>query len=100
MGYPVISLIVGFLMSLRIGTKVAFNLFLKGKSVLHVSICYSAIVNLIMWFSFMIVQIIQDFWLTIFLRVPAIGFIICFPFSTVTIGLLISYKIKKIAVSI
>jgi len=98
MGYSVISLIVAFLISLRIGAKVAYNLFLQRKSLFYVSICYSAIVNLTMWLSFMIVQIIHDSGLTVFLRVPVIGFIFCFPFSIVTIGLLISYKIKKNAV--
>jgi len=99
-GYSIISLIGGFLVSLRIGAKVAYNLFLEVKSILFVSICYSAIVNFAMWFSFIIVQIIHDFGLTVFLRVPEIGFILCFPFSILTIGLVISYKIKTITVSI
>lgn len=99
MKYSIMSLVISFLISLRIGAKVAHDLFLKEKSLLYVSICYSAIVNAIMWFSFIFVQIVHDAGLTVFLRVPVIGFIFFFPFSIVTIGLLISYKIKRIVQS-
>jgi hypothetical protein len=95
MGYSVLALIVGFIISIWFAGKVAANSILKENNLIVSSIKFSLIVNGIMWSFFALAQIITGIGLTVLLRVPIIGFIICLPFSILSIGMIVSYKVKK-----
>ncbi len=95
MGFSIAALYISFIFSLWIAGKIAANSVLNGSSLIGVSLRYCLAVNGVIWFSFVLVQIISDFGLTIFLRVPIIGFIVSLPLSIITIGLLISKFIKS-----
>tara|TARA_B110000093_G_C12928509_1_gene392403 strand:+ start:945 stop:1403 length:459 start_codon:yes stop_codon:yes gene_type:complete len=95
MGYSVVSLVVGFVFSIWKAGITAENSLRKEKSLIFTSFKFCLIVNGIMWGSFALTQIIMDLGLTVLLQVPIIGFILCLPFTTFTIGLLISYLIRN-----
>lgn len=95
MGLSIAALYLSFVYSLRVAGKAAANSVLNGSSLIGMSIKYCLIVNGIIWPSFVLGQIISDVGLTIFLRVPIIGFIVSLPCSIMTIGLLISFVIKN-----
>lgn len=95
MGYSVLALVAGFIISIWKAGKVAANSILKGNNLIITSMKFCLIVNGVMWCFFAFAQIITDLGVSVFLQVPIWGFILCFPFSTITIGMIISYQVKK-----
>jgi len=96
-GISTIGLVVSFLIALWFGGKLAYKNINNGNSLILISFKYSIIVNLIIWATFCII-IGLSAKSEIFLKmIPAIiAFIVCTILTTFSIGLLISYVIKRI----
>lgn len=95
-GISTIGLVVAFLVALGIGGKVAYNNIKNGKSLLLTSFKYSAAVNLIIWAIFcLIVGLVAEEKILMMIA-PIIAFVACTILTTFSIGLLISYLIKRI----
>jgi hypothetical protein len=96
-GFPTLGLIAAFIIALWFGGKLAYINVNKGKSLILTSFKYSTFVNLLIWTTFCLIvyQTIEDDSFKYML--PAIiVFLISTILSTFTIGLLISYIIKRI----
>lgn len=95
--YAIIGLLIALIPALWYAGKRAYPDLLAGKRLLSVSFNYSVFVNCIIWLAFMIATIIQNF--TFFewtMLAPAVVLgIFGSLFSTVTIGLVICYFIKR-----
>ncbi|WP_420572269.1 hypothetical protein [Kordia sp.] len=95
-GLPTVGLVLAFLVSLWIGGKIAYKNIVKGTSLLLTSLKYSTIVNLIIWTVFCLVLVLTFEKEKALILFPAIvAFFVCTILTTFSIGLLISYTIKK-----
>ncbi|MBC3846675.1 hypothetical protein H8K90_09820 [Winogradskyella echinorum] len=96
-GISTIGLVVAFIISLWIGGKVAYKNIKNGKSLLLTSFKYSTLVNAIIWTTFCLIISITVKEEKILMMVPPIfAFVVCTVLTTFSIGLLISYVIKRI----
>lgn len=96
-GISTIGLIVAFLIALCIGGKLAYNNIKSGKSLLLTSFKYAIVVNLIIWTTFCLIiglTVTEERFLMMI--PPIIAFVVCTILTTFSIGLLISYMIKRI----
>lgn len=96
-GISIIGLVVTFLIALWIGGKLAYRNIKSGKSVLMTSFKYSTVVNLIIWTTFCLIiglTVTEERFLMMI--PPIIAFVVCTVLTTFSIGLLISYIIKRI----
>ncbi|MDO6518496.1 hypothetical protein [Zobellia uliginosa] len=96
-GISTIGLVVAFLVALWIGGKVAYNNLKNGKSLLLASFKHSTVVNLMIWTTFCLIiglTIIEE--KILMMIPPIIAFVVCTVLTTFSIGLLISYMIKRI----
>jgi hypothetical protein len=95
-GYPIIGLILSFLIALGIGGKIAYDDTLKRKSLILTSFRYSLIVNLIIWITFCLILLITSADDKYLKMIPAvIALIICTLMTTLTLGLMIVFIIKR-----
>ena len=100
-GISTIGLVVAFLIALWIGGKIAYKNINNGKSLLLTSFKYSTTVNLIIWTTFCLIiglTITEEKFLMMI--PPIIAFVICTILTTFSIGLLISYMIKRIKINL
>ena len=96
-GISTIGLVISFLIALWIGGKIAYKSAKKEKSVVSISFQYSLVVNLIIWIIFCFISAITSDSDKFLMVIPAIlAVVICTIITTFTIGLLISYLIKKV----
>lgn len=96
-GISTIGLVVAFLIALWIGGKLAYQNIKSGKSLLLTSFKYSIVVNLIIWTTFCLVVGLTVTEERFFMMIPPIiAFVVCTVLTTFSIGLLISYMIKRI----
>lgn len=96
-GIPIVGLVIAFLIALWIGGKLAYKNIKNGKSLLLISFKYSTVVNLIIWTTFcLIVGILVREERFMMMIPPIIAFVVCTVLTTFSIGLLISYVIKRI----
>jgi len=96
-GISTIGLVVSFLIALWIGGKLAYKNINNGSSLILTSFKYSVIVNLIIWATFCIIIGFTAESEKFLMMIPAIiAFIVCTILTTFSIGLLISYVIKRI----
>jgi hypothetical protein len=96
-GIPLVGLVIAFLIALWIGGKLAFKNIKNGKSLLLTSFKYSTVVNLIIWITFCLIAGITVKDENFMMIIPAIiAFFVCTILTTFSIGLLISYVIKRI----
>jgi len=100
-GLPTIGLVVAFLIALGVGGKIAYKSIKNGKSLLFTSFKYSTIVNLIIWTVFCLVLFLTFEKEKVLILFPAIvAFFVCTILTTFSIGLLISYVIKRIYIQV
>jgi len=96
-GISTIGLAVAFLIALWIGGNLAYRNIKSGKSLILTSFKYSAVVNLIIWTTFcLIVGLTVTEERFLMMIPPIIAFVVCTVLTTFSIGLLISYIIKRI----
>ena len=96
-GISTIGLVVAFLIALWIGGKLAYENIKSGKSLLLTSFKYSTVVNLIIWATFFLIvglTVTEEKFLMMI--PPIIAFVVCTILTTFSIGLLISYVIRRI----
>jgi len=96
-GSSTIGLVVAFLIALWLGGKIAYQNIKSGKSLLLTSFKYSTVVNLIIWTTFCLIiglTVAEERFLMMI--PPIIAFVVCTILTTFSIGLLISYMIKRI----
>jgi hypothetical protein len=96
-GISTIGLVVAFLIALWIGGKLAYQNIKNGKSLLLTSFKYSIVVNLIIWTTFCVIiglTVTEERFLMMI--PPIIAFVVCTVLTTFSIGLIISYVIKRI----
>lgn len=96
-GISIIGLVVAFLIALWIGGKLAYKNIKNGKSLLLTSFKYSTVVNLIIWTTFCLIvglTVAEEKFLMMI--PPIIAFVVYTILTTFTIGLLISYVIRRI----
>lgn len=96
-GISTIGLVVAFLIALWVGGKLAYKNIENGKSLLLTSFKYSTVVNLIIWTTFCLIiglTVAEERFLMMI--PPIIAFVVCTILTTFSIGLLISYMIKRI----
>ena len=92
-----IGLLVAFLIALWVGGKLAYHNIKRGKSLLLTSFKYSTVVNLIIWTTFCLIvglTVVEEMFLMMI--PPIIAFVVCTILTTFSIGLLISFVIKRI----
>jgi len=92
-----IGLLVAFLIALWVGGKLAYQNIKRGKSLLLTSFKYSTVVNLIIWTTFCLIvglTVVEEMFLMMI--PPIIAFVVCTILTTFSIGLLISFVIKRI----
>jgi len=96
-GKAIIGLIIAFIIALGLAGRNAFENLSRKKTLISTSFRYSLTVNLIIWSVFIIVTLIDNFKIEslFYLIFPIIAFIICVLITTYTIGLLISFMIKR-----
>lgn len=97
-GKSTVGLVVAFLIALWIGGKLAYQNIKRGKSLLLTSFKYSTVVNLIIWTTFGLISgltVTEDRFLM--MLPPIVAFVVCTVLTTFSIGLLISYRIKRIS---
>ena len=93
-GKTIAGLAVSFVISLWIGAIVAKNSVIKGDKLISTSFKYSGIVNLIIWTVFGVIAGLNpesEFKVGL---IALIAFLICTILTTISIGLLISYRIR------
>ena len=96
-GKPIVGLVLSFLIALWVGGKLAFENINNGKSLIVTSFKYSAVINLIIWSTFILLVLITVEESRILMIIPPIiAFIVCTILTTFTIGLLIASKIRRI----
>ena len=96
-GISTIGLVVAFLIALWFGGKLAYKNINKGKSLLLTSFKYSLLVNVIIWSTFCVIIALTAEKERFLLMIPSIiAFFVCTILTTFTIGLLITYIIKRI----
>lgn len=96
-GISTIGLIVAFLVALWIGGKLAYKNIKSGKSLLLTSFKYSTVVNLIIWITFCLIIGLTVTKERFLMMIPSIiAFVVCTVLTTFSIGLLISFMIKRI----
>lgn len=96
-GISTIGLVIAFLIALGMGGKLAYKNIKSGKSILLTSFKYATVVNVIIWSTFCIIiglTVKEERFLMMI--PPIIAFLLCTILTTFSIGLLISYFIKKI----
>ena len=96
-GISTIGLVIAFLVALWIGGKLAHKNIKNGKSLLLTSFKYSSVVNLIIWTTFCVIiglTVTEERFLMMI--PPIIAFVVCTGLTTFSIGLIISYVIKRI----
>jgi len=96
-GISTIGLVVAFLIALWIGGKLAYENIKSGKSLLLTFFKYSTVVNLIIWATFFLIvglTVTEEKFLMMI--PPIIAFVVCTILTTFSIGLLISYVIRRI----
>ena len=96
-GISTIGLVMAFLIALWIGGKLAYRNIKIGKSLLLTSFKYSTVVNLIIWTTFCLIvglTVAEERFLAMI--PPIIAFVVCTILTTFSIGLLISYVIRRI----
>lgn len=96
-GISTIGLVVSFLIALWFGGKLAYKNIKSGKSLLLTSFKYSIVVNLIIWTTFCLIvglTVVEGKFLMMI--PPIIAFVVCTILTTFSIGLLISYMIRRI----
>ena len=92
-----IGLLVAFLIALWVGGKLAYQNIKREKSLLLTSFKYSTIVNLIIWATFCLITVLTVTEEKLLMMIPPIiAFLVCTVLTTFSIGLLISYMIKRI----
>lgn len=95
--FSITGLVIAFLIALWFGGKLAYENIKKGESLLLTSFKYSTLINLIIWITFCFILGFTESENILFLMIlPIIAFVICTILTTFSIGLLISYIIKKI----
>ena len=96
-GKSILGLLVSFLIALGIGGQNASIDIRNQKSLLKTSFRYSVIVNAIIWTVFILLTVVTVGQANILLMIslPIFAFMLCTIFTTITIGLLICYLIKK-----
>lgn len=93
----IIGLIIAFLVALGVGGKKASENLNDNNTLIIASFKYSLFVNLVIWSTFTIILLIssgESFHVLLFIP-PFIAFMISLFLTTVTIGLLICYLIKR-----
>ena len=96
-GISTIGLVVAFLIALWIGGKLAYKDIENGKSLILTSFKYSTVVNLIIWTTFcLIIGLTATEERFLMMIPPIIAFVVCTILTTFSIGLLISYVIRRI----
>lgn len=96
-GISTIGLVISFLIALWIGGKMAYESAKKEKSHLSISFKYSLIVNLIIWTTFCLIIGLTSESKKFLMMIPALlALVVCTIITTFTIGLLISYLVKRI----
>ena len=96
-GISTIGLVIAFMVALWIGGKLAHKNIKNGKSLLLTSFKYSSVVNLIIWTTFCVIiglTVTEERFLMMI--PPIIAFVVCTVLTTFSIGLIISYVIKRI----
>ena len=95
--YAIIGLLISFIIALWLSGKTVYADILKGKKLIQISFKYSWSINLIIWSTFIIVTVIDNFKTFSWLLVvpPFFAFFICTGLTTFTLGLLICYIIKR-----
>ncbi len=96
-GKSIIGLLLSFTVALWIGGKLAFKCINHGNSLIVTSFKYSAVINLIIWFTFIFIVLLtfEDDKILMIIP-PIISFIISTILSTFTIGLLVSSEIRNV----
>ncbi|MCK0137388.1 hypothetical protein [Arenibacter sp. S6351L] len=96
-GISTIGLVIAFLISLWLGGKLAYKNIKSGKSLLLTSFKYSTVVNLIIWTTFCLIVGLTVTEEKFLMMIPPIfAFVLCTVLTTFSIGLLISYLIRRI----
>jgi hypothetical protein len=96
-GVSTIGLVIAFLIALGIGGKLAYKNIKSGTSVLLTSFKYATVVNAIIWSTFCIIIGLTVKEERFLMMIPSIiAFVVCTILTTFSIGLLISYIIKRI----
>jgi hypothetical protein len=97
-GKAIIGFIISFLIALKKGGENAFENLSKKATLLSASFKYSLVVNTIIWTTFIMTTIIDN-WrsidVTLYIVVPLCLFVLCVAITTFTIGPLICYFIKN-----
>ena len=96
-GKSIIGLILSFIFALGFAGRNAFNDLFNEKTLVFTSFKYSLTVNLIIWTVFIFITLLNNFKIEslVYLVPPIIAFVICVLLTTFTVGLLISYLIKR-----
>ncbi len=92
---PSFVMAAAYIISLWFTGGMAARAFLKNKTLLRVSFRYSLITNAICWGSLIISSLIQNMNVFVAFLIPIPLFAFCVLVFTFTIGLLISYMIKR-----
>ena len=96
-GISTVGLVIAFVIALWFGGKLAYENINNGKSLLLTSFKYSTFVNLIIWTTFCVIIGLTVKSEKFLMMIPAIiAFVICTFLTTFSIGLLISYVIKRL----
>ncbi|NER11768.1 hypothetical protein SAMN06265375_1142 [Muriicola jejuensis] len=93
-GKAIIGLSIAFLISLWIGALIAKNSIKKGERLIVTSFKYSAIINLIIWTVFGLIMSLQPEGEWMWGKIAIVAFVICTVLTAISIGLLISHKIR------
>lgn len=96
-GTSTIGLGIAFLIALWIGGNLAYKSIKKGKSILLTSFKCSIVVNFIIWTTFCLIVGMTVTEERFLMMIPAIiAFVVCTILTTFSIGILISYIIRRI----
>ncbi|WP_439127546.1 hypothetical protein [Polaribacter sp.] len=93
----IIGLLITFLIALWVGGIVAYQNAKISTPLLLISLKYSTVINLIIWTTFCLIIGVTETKDVFFMMLPAIiAFFVCTILTTFSIGLLISYLIKRL----
>lgn len=96
-GKATVGLLVSFIVALWFGGVKVLSDINRSNSLLKTSFNYSIRVNTIIWIIFMIIFLIENYQekFTLTILLPFIGYLLSVGVTTFTIGLLISYLVKR-----
>ena len=93
-GKAIVGLVISFVISLWIGAIVAKNSVNKGDKLISTSFKYSGIINLIIWTVFGVIAGLNPESEFKSGLIALTAFVICTLLTAITVGLLISYRIR------